>query len=345
MSLIVANNANLWGKASKPFITEWTVPDNTTVTLPHLSGYNYSYFVDWGDGTPRKYVSAYNDPNASHTYAVAGTYEVKIVGTCESFWVNNGAMKSYITKLTEFGHVGIKTLNFYGCSNLTGTIPEDSSGLNKLTSITYGFRDTGISGSIPEYFLYFSSNLQYAGGLFLYSDISGAIPSTFLVNCTELVSIDSMFRYSFISGPLPQTFLNTCTKLKSIAAFVANTSISGPIPSTFLDFCIDLESAYGAFWGTNISGPIPLTFLNNCVKLLNAERLFFLCNDLTGPIPATFLDYSPLLVNIAYTFYGCVLLSGEAKDYWNNPQFTSYAGCYALDTQLTNYSLIPATWK
>ncbi len=178
MSLIVANNANLWGKASKPFVTEWTVPDNTTVTLPHLSGYVYTYFVDWGDGSPRKYVAAYNDPNASHTYAVAGTYEVKIVGTCESFWVSNGAMKGYITKHLKFGDIGLVALNFYGCSNLTGTIPDDSEGLNKLVNGAAMYFGTSVSGSIPSNFLYYShlvTNLSYA---LASTDLTGIVPVT-----------------------------------------------------------------------------------------------------------------------------------------------------------------------
>lgn len=131
MSLLTTNHNLISGTLPpKPFITEWTVPAATTITIPHLSGYIHNYLVDYGDGTPLKHVTAYDSPNASHTYANAGTYVQKIYGTCESFYVNNDAMKSYITKWSKFGDVGMQRPNFYGCSNLS-TVPDDGAANSK----------------------------------------------------------------------------------------------------------------------------------------------------------------------------------------------------------------------
>ncbi|HZH54297.1 MAG TPA: BspA family leucine-rich repeat surface protein, partial [Sphingobacteriaceae bacterium] len=61
-----------------PFITRWrTTVANETITIqtnPNVTGYNY--MVNWGDGN----TTSGHTGNASHTYAVAGTFTVTISG-------------------------------------------------------------------------------------------------------------------------------------------------------------------------------------------------------------------------------------------------------------------------
>lgn len=67
------------------FITKWNASDafGKTVALPLVreNGYygtvfNFDLVVDWGDGSPLAEITSYDDPDATHTYAEAGEYEV-----------------------------------------------------------------------------------------------------------------------------------------------------------------------------------------------------------------------------------------------------------------------------
>ena len=73
------------------FTTTWHVGDpsfysgNLTITVPVFNGLSYNYTVDWGDGT----TETTHIGNATHTYAVAGSYEVRIIGEFPSIYFNN----------------------------------------------------------------------------------------------------------------------------------------------------------------------------------------------------------------------------------------------------------------
>ena len=85
-----------------PFVTEWNMTAGA-FTLPLRSGKTYNMTVDWGDGTPTSTVTAYNDANATHTYATAGTFQISITGTCQAFYVNNSAtVKLKLSKVLDW---------------------------------------------------------------------------------------------------------------------------------------------------------------------------------------------------------------------------------------------------
>lgn len=92
---------------------------------------NVNISVDWGDSTSNNYNT---DGNISHTYAVDGTYTVKVSGTADQFNV-------YGTELIEvgdFGSLGLIDLftTFYDCINLTA-VP--ASFPSSITSLAYAF--------------------------------------------------------------------------------------------------------------------------------------------------------------------------------------------------------------
>ena len=104
-------------------ITEWTIPaDNTPILLPaHGNGINL--IVDWGDGSPLETVTTAFAP---HTYANAGVYDIKIIGTCESWGYkeygnpssNYVSYTQYLTKVKQFGELGVTYYGFSNCANL-----------------------------------------------------------------------------------------------------------------------------------------------------------------------------------------------------------------------------------
>ena len=83
VSLVLLFNACQESKDPSPaerstvaFITTWeTTTANEPITIPTNSGFSYDYLVDWGDGS-----TSNETGNATHSYATAGTYQVKITG-------------------------------------------------------------------------------------------------------------------------------------------------------------------------------------------------------------------------------------------------------------------------
>lgn len=93
--------------------------DGTTITLP-LSG-TVNVTVDWGDGSTESFTSA---GNRNHTYASNGIYSVNIYGTVTHFGAGNYPNADKLTKITDFGDVGLTDLSyaFRDATNLT-TVP------------------------------------------------------------------------------------------------------------------------------------------------------------------------------------------------------------------------------
>ena len=77
--------------------------------------------VDWGDGNINT-ITAYNDPNATHTYATAGTYTISVTGILNGWRFNNGGDRYKLLDITQWGIFDMNlSAAFYGCQNLTGS--------------------------------------------------------------------------------------------------------------------------------------------------------------------------------------------------------------------------------
>lgn len=61
-------------------------------------------------------------------------------------------------------------------------------------------------------------------------------------------------------------------------------------------------------------------------------------------IPYTLFDNTNI-TNVSSMFIGCRNITGPVPELWNNPQFTSYYGCFRGCTKASNYASIPASWK
>lgn len=88
------------------------------VTIPTPEGGNYDYWVDWGDGLTSTKITTYNDPQATHTYAEDGEYNIKLMGTLDRLkFTGNIAndLKSVTKCILNFSTI---TDMFNTCSNL-----------------------------------------------------------------------------------------------------------------------------------------------------------------------------------------------------------------------------------
>ena len=127
------------------FRSTWRVTaDEKTITLPLVSGYNYHFTVDWGDGSPTSEITAHNDPDRIHTYAEAKDYNLVIEGTLEAWSFNNaGDDKDKILSVESFGDLGYKNLSraFQGCVNLGAFKGGVTSSVTDMSFMFWGATD------------------------------------------------------------------------------------------------------------------------------------------------------------------------------------------------------------
>ena len=106
---------------------------SSTVRLP-LKG-TVSVVVTWGDGLSDTYTTT---GTKTHTYATAGTYTVRIVGTLTGFGENFS--RPQLTRCLSFGNLGLTDLSraFQGCFNLTEVPDELPPGVTNLSFMFSG---------------------------------------------------------------------------------------------------------------------------------------------------------------------------------------------------------------
>ena len=141
--------ASAGGGVGEPFQFTLTLSVGQVFVLPVVSyaGLEPNIYVDWGDSTASEITSS-TDANRFHTYASGGTYQISISGFLPGFRVDNSSYRLLYTSVDNWGDVGIRTINFYGCVNLT-SIPGGAIGLNRVTVFNNTFRGTGLT-SIPS---------------------------------------------------------------------------------------------------------------------------------------------------------------------------------------------------
>ena len=117
--MLVGNKNSLWGKKETPesdkFITNWDFTANEYFQIPTTFGYNFDYYVDWGDGSEILHVTSAQTGNA-HTYINAGNYDIKIWGIFEEI---NCFGLAQLKDIKQWGKSTWYSMSFSGCTGLT----------------------------------------------------------------------------------------------------------------------------------------------------------------------------------------------------------------------------------
>ena len=92
---------------------------STQFKLPLVSSGTLNAVVNWGDGTSST-ITTWNQAEVTHTYATAGSYDVRITGVLKGWRFNNGGDKLKILNIINWSGLTIDvSAGFYGCTNLT----------------------------------------------------------------------------------------------------------------------------------------------------------------------------------------------------------------------------------
>ena len=233
-------------KEESKMITEWTIPaDNTTIKLP-VAGTGLNVTVDWGDGSATE---TFTTDLPEHTYATAGTYEIKVWGICPK-WGYAGVTSvtttqnsdyytytQYLTKVKQFGELSATQYGFAYCKNLKEVFGENlvtNKTFEKMTSMQNMFANcSGLTNLDVSNFD--TSNVTYMGDMFAYcSGLTSLDVSKFdtsnvtymygmFEGCSGLTSLDvSNFDTSKVTGM--SRMFEGCSGLTSLDVSKFDTS-------------------------------------------------------------------------------------------------------------------------
>lgn len=208
-----------WHAVSDEFITEWVVPSGS-FTFPAGNTGTYNAEIDFGDGGGWKTITAYNDADLTNTYASGGTYQIKVRGTFPWVYINNGTVKTYITKVIQWGDVGFESMDnaFYGATSLadiasggtfTGVIDWDQAFRDCTSIITF----PAINTNDGEQFVrtWFACSAMTSFSLL---DMGSAVNFTGTwQSCTSLTTFPAI---QFSSGDIFSSAWLGCTNLNTV---------------------------------------------------------------------------------------------------------------------------------
>jgi surface protein len=119
--------------------------------------HTYNFLIDWGDGNT-DLITSWDQAELTHTYAIAGDYDVSIYGRCDEFSLdsitNTGVatadIQAKLIDIKQWGDIEWKTLALttYGAINLTSISATDAPNLSQCTSIYGTFRNCGLTGTL-----------------------------------------------------------------------------------------------------------------------------------------------------------------------------------------------------
>ena len=270
----------------EPFKFQLTVSAGQTYGLPVFSvaGTQPNINVDWGDGSESA-VANVNDASRFHTYTSGGTYTVSIIGSLSGFRVDNDTYKLLYSAILEWGNVGLRSLNFYGCVNIT-SIPSATNGLSRVTQWNNTFRGTSIT-SIPSGLFAFSTSAYEFVDTFSFTKIT-SVPNNLFDNntgvssfastfnaCTSLISVpNELFRYNTTVINFSSTFRNN-RALTNIPTFQYNQNVSIFLNVFNMSSTNNGSSNWGtveALWSRNPE-PLGVNAFNNCTGATNFSSI------------------------------------------------------------------------
>ena len=174
------------------FKTTWqTTTSDESITIP-TTGTGYDYVVDWGDGSTSVHSDADATTDASHIYATAGTYTVRIIGDFPRIYMHNSADISKIKAVNQWGTIVWSSMQdaFRGCTNLNISA-SDAPDLSQVTNLSYMFREVnGFTVSLSNWDVSTVTNME---GMFYFTTFNRDISSWNVANVT---TFKMMFIYN-----------------------------------------------------------------------------------------------------------------------------------------------------
>lgn len=234
---------------------------NFTLPIADYGGITPNFSVAWGDGNSDTITSS-TQVERIHTYALAGTYTISILGLMPVFSVNNNSsIRTLIRSIINFGTVGLRRVDFFGCSFIT-SIPSPGAGLADVEIFSNFMRSTGIT-SIPS-------------DLFTLSINATTFTDAFSFN-SGITSVPTGLFDSNINATIFSSTFNACVNLNSV-------------PSTLFDNNINIINLASCFRNCrSLTQPLQFTFNTSVTTFANIYNMGTTANSMTGTAPTLWL--------------------------------------------------------
>jgi hypothetical protein len=270
-----------------PFVIRVQVTSGQAFTLPlvNFGAFTPNFTVNWGDGSQNEVTSS-TDTRRIHTYTTGGQYDITITGFMPGWKVNNNsAIRNAIIQIIDFGKVGLRTLDFFGCINITSiptssTMEVEYSGLANMANFAGFMRGTGIT-TIPTDIFSFSPNATTFSDIFSFTSIT-IIPSGLFNSNTSARSFASAFNGCTLLSSYPLNLFDNCPNVINFSStFRSCISLTQPLQFTnnnsvtTFDNVYNMPSTSNSMVGTAptlwLRTPIPsgTAAFRNCIGLSN----------------------------------------------------------------------------
>lgn len=141
----VINVIDTMAEEPESFVTHWKISNqNDIITIGTNAAYEYSYLIDWGDGT---FETNLTDQNPSHKYAEKGIYQVIIQGEFPALNMGNTDIVSQeaLVSMDKWGSMEWQTMEnaFMGCVKMIYKAT-DVPNLTSVKNLTNMFADAKV---------------------------------------------------------------------------------------------------------------------------------------------------------------------------------------------------------
>jgi hypothetical protein len=271
------------GNTPIPFQFQITVGAGQLYELPIVTvgGTQPSLQVNWGDGSSSPLIEDVSDIDRFHTYTTAGTYTISVIGSMPGFRVDNSSYRLLYTAILDWGNIGIRSINFYGCANIT-SIPDGSIGLSRVTQFSNTFRGTNITSIPSDLFSYSPLVLDFID-TFSFTKIT-SVPNNLFDECTSVTSFNSTFNACTSLVTVPNELFRYNTQVINFSSTFRNNRALTNIPTfqynpnvTVFTNIFNMSSTTNgsASWGTvealwdREPEPLGTNAFNNCIGITN----------------------------------------------------------------------------
>jgi len=246
-----------------------------------VGGIQPNIIVGWGDSTPSSTIVSETDGARFHTYTNSGTYTISIIGSLPAFRVDNDSYRLLYRTVIQWGDVGIRSINFHGCTNLT-SIPNGAPGLSRVTLFNNTFRSTGITTIPADIFQYSTLATEFVD-TFSFTTIT-SVPSGLFDNCPQAQIFNSTFNACTSLVTVPNELYRYNTQVINFSSVHRNNRALTNIPTfqynllvtTFANaFNMSSTTNGSSNWGnvetlwTRVPEPLGTGAFRNCTGAAN----------------------------------------------------------------------------
>ncbi|MXN91305.1 BspA family leucine-rich repeat surface protein [Flavobacterium sp. Sd200] len=299
------------------FISTWKTNNTSTgssnanqITLPLYQDGIYDFKVDWGDGTS-SHITSNTLEEATHDYAISGTYTLTIKGTLVGFRFNNVGDCLKLLEVHQWGclRIGNYGFNFMGCSNLILNQVADVINIKGVDNLQYMFcycTSLNVINRINEWDM---SNVTTIRGLFFQvSQFNQPLNNWDTSNITDMSNL--FYQATSFNQPLNNWNIGKVTTLES--TFYTASAFNQPLNNWDTSNVTSMLQTFGR--ATSFNQP-----LNNwnTSKVTDMRNMFRLASGLNGRFNQDISSWDTGKVTTMFYMFAYNTIFNQPLDTWD----------------------------